>query len=499
MQASAGASVAERGSGAAGPGLKRVLGLPALVLYGIILIQPTAPMPLFGVAYEKANGHVVTLILIGMVAMLFTALSYGRMANAYPNAGSAYAYVSREIHPAPGYLTGWSMMFDYVMNPIICVIWCSKATFDVTSGLGALHLFGAAIDFSFIHHIPVAVWFVFYAVLFTGLNLRGIEASARTNAIIAAGLGVVIVLFFAAAIRYLFQNPPADAAALTRPFYDPATFSWKTLSSGAALAVLTYIGFDGISTLSEEARNPRRNVLLATVLVCLITGVLASFEVYTAQLVWGKPASAFPNLENAFSHVAGLVGGHGLFVIVTVALLVATIGSGMGAHLGAGRLLFGMGRDNAIPRKFFAYVNPRTRVPSNNIILVGAIALAGAFGLDYNQKGYDQGAQLLNFGALFGFMGVNVSAMVHYYFRGRDRRLSQLIPPILGFLICFYLWSSLASITLVIGVCWLVLGVLYGAWRTSFFSKPIEFAPIESDQETTPATAAPKPQSLERS
>src|SRR5256885_16684021 len=117
------------------PGLKRALGLPALVLYGIILIQPTAPMPLFGVAYDKANGHVVTLILIGMVAMLFTAISYGRMANAYPTAGSAYAYVSREIHPAPGYLTGWSMMFDYVMNPIICVIWCSKATVD----LGVLH------------------------------------------------------------------------------------------------------------------------------------------------------------------------------------------------------------------------------------------------------------------------------------------------------------------------------------------------------------------------
>ncbi len=488
----------DAGVPAAGLGLKRALGLPALILYGIILIQPTAPMPLFGVAYEKANGHVVTLILIGMVAMLFTALSYGRMANAYPNAGSAYAYVSREIHPAPGYLTGWSMMFDYVMNPVICVIWCSKATFDVTGGLGSLHLFGAAIDFSFIHQIPVAVWFVFYALLFTGLNLRGIEASARTNAVIAAGLGLVIVLFFAAALRYLFQNPPADAAALARPFYDPATFSWKALSSGAALAVLTYIGFDGISTLSEEVHNPRRNVLLATVLVCLITGVLSSFEVYTAQLAWAKPASAFPNLENAFSHVAGLVGGHGLFVIVTVALLVATIGSGMGAHLGAGRLLYGMGRDNAIPRKFFAFVNPRTRVPSNNIILVGAVALAGAFGLDYNQKGYDLGAQLLNFGALFGFMGVNLSACIHYYVRGRDRRLRQLIPPILGFLICFYLWASLARITLIIGVGWLTLGVLYGAWRTSLFTKPIEFAPIENDTETAPTAATPKTQPLER-
>ena len=447
------------------PGLKRALGLPALIVYGIILIQPTAPMPLFGVAADKAHGHVVTLILIGMVAMLFTALSYGRMANAYPSAGSAYAYVSREIHPAPGYLTGWSMMFDYVMNPIICVIWCSKATVD----LGVLP------------GIPVQVWFVAYALLFTGLNLRGIEASARTNAVLAAGLGVVILLFFYAAIRHLVQTPPADVAALVRPFYDPATFSVKAISSGAALAVLTYIGFDGISTLSEEVHNPRRNVLLATVLVCLITGVLASLEVYTAQLVWPGPASSFPSLENAYAHVAGLVGGRPLFVTVTVALLVASVGSGMGAHLGAGRLLYGMGCDNAIPRKFFGAVNPRTRVPSNNIMLVGAIALIGAFALDYDQRGYDMGAQLLNFGALFGFMGVNLSALIHYYVRGRDRRLRHLIPPILGFLICFYLWASLAWITLAIGACWLCVGGLYGAWRTSFFTKPLQFAQIEHD------------------
>jgi amino acid transporter len=437
-----------------------------LVLYGIILIQPTAPMPLFGVAYDKAHGHVVTLILIGMVAMLFTALSYGRMANAYPSAGSAYAYVSREIHPAPGYLTGWSMMFDYVMNPIICVIWCSKAMVD----LG-------------VPYVPVQAWFVFYAVLFTGLNLRGIEASSRTNAIMAVGLGLVILAFFWAAIRHLVQVPPEGAAALARPFYDPTTFSWKALSSGAALAVLTYIGFDAVSTLAEEAHNPRRNILLATVLVCLITGVLSSLEVYVAQLLWPDPTKPFPSPENAFAHIAQLVGGQHLFFLVTVALVLATIGSGMGAHLGAGRLLYGMGRDNAIPRKFFGVVNPRTRIPSNNIVLVGVVALIGALALDVDGKGYDRGAELLNFGALFGFMGVNVSSLIHYYVRGRDRRWQHLVPPILGFLICLYLWVSLAWATLIIGSCWLIVGVLYGGWRTAWFSKPLEFNKIETGDE----------------
>src|SRR5882762_10258135 len=177
MQASPGSSVSQPPVSSSGPGLKRVLTLPALVLYGIILIQPTAPMPLFGAAAEKAQGHVVTVILIGMVAMLFTAISYGRMANAYPSAGSAYAYVSREIHPAPGYLTGWSMMFDYVMNPIICVIWCSKATVDLGATIGGLHVLGGTIDLGLLHRIPIQIWFVCYAALSTGLNLRGIEAS----------------------------------------------------------------------------------------------------------------------------------------------------------------------------------------------------------------------------------------------------------------------------------------------------------------------------------
>jgi putrescine importer len=452
---------------AAGPGLKRVLGLPALVLYGIILIQPTAPMPLFGAAAVKAQGHVVTAILIGMVAMLFTAVGYGRMANAYPSAGSAYAYVSREIHPAPGYLVGWGMIFDYVMNPIICVIWCSQAARNILP-------------------LPFWVFAVFFALLFTGMNLRGIEASTRTNTIIAAGLGVVIVLFLGAAVRYLLVHPPGGFAGWSQPFYDPKTFSVSVVSGGAALAVLTYIGFDGISTLSEEVHNPRRNILLATVLVCLLTGVLASIQVYAAQLVW--PERTFPKLETAFADVAGRAGGLWLFHTVNLALLIASIGSGSGAHLGAGRLLYGMGRDNAIPRKFFGAVNRRTRIPSNNIILVGVVTLIGAFVLTY-----DLGAEMLNFGALIAFMGVNISSFVRYFLRAERRQFGSLIVPLLGFGVCLYLWLNLGTAAKIAGLVWLALGVLYGAWRTSWFRRPMDFARLPSDEEPEPSATSPEP------
>src|SRR5207245_11533531 len=176
-------------------------------------------------------------------------------------------------------------------------------------------------------------WAIFFAALFTMLNLRGIETSARINAALAAAMAVVIAIFLVVAIRYLIHFPPQGAHAFWKPFYDPQTFSPSLVFRGTSIAVLTYIGFDGISTLSEEVHNPRRNVLLATVLVCLITGVLASLEVYTAQLAWPKPASTFPSLENAFSHVAGRVAWRTLFIVVTAALSFATIGSGMGAHL----------------------------------------------------------------------------------------------------------------------------------------------------------------------
>lgn len=438
------------------PSLKRALRLPALVLYGIILIQPTAPMPLFGAATNIAHGHVVTTILIGMVAMLLTAISYGRMANAYPSAGSAYTYVSREIHPSLGYFIGWGMIFDYVMNPIICVIWASKASMN------------------FIPEIPFAAYAVFYAILFTVMNLRGIESSARTNTIIATGLGVVILLFVGAAVRYLWLQPPDGLSGWTKPFYDPQTFSFSAVSAGASLAVLTYIGFDGISTLSEEVVNPRRNILRASVLVCLITGVLASIQVYLAQLVW--PGTTFPDQDTAFCFVAGKAGGQWLFFSVNIALLIATIGSGSGAHLGAGRLLYGMGRDNAIPKKFFGVVSARTQVPSNNIILVGAFVLAGAFLLTYTL-----GAQLLNFGALIAFMGVNASTFVRYFLRSDHKRFWPFILPLLGFVVCLYLWLSLDIKAKIVGLCWLSTGVLYGAWRTSWFRKPLVYAKIDND------------------
>ena len=436
-------------STASGPRLRRVLGLWDLILYGLIVIQPTAPMPPFGVISQRSQNHAVTAVLIAMVAMLFTAISYGRMARAYPSAGSAFTYVGQEIHPALGFVTGWGMAMDYMLNPLICTILCSKFAMNSVPG------------------IPFAYWAAFFALLFTGLNLFGIRTSARINEGLAAGMGIVIVIFLVVAVRYIFGNPHDGAAFFIRPFYDAQTFSLSAVLGGTSLAVLTYIGFDGISTLSEEAENPRRNILLATVLVCLITGIMASVEVYAAQLIW-PGSEPYPDVDTAYVHVAGRAGGPWLFSLINITLLVATVGSGMGTQLGAARLLYGMGRGNAIPKSFFGAIEPKRRIPRNNVLFVGALALIGSQVISF-----ERGVELLNFGALLAFMGVNVAALTRYYLRERQKKWTNLVPPALGFLVCLLLWLNLSWPAKLLGTAWVVAGIAYGAYRTRGFQSQL--------------------------
>jgi len=449
--------------------LRRTLTLWDLILYGVIVIQPVAPMSVFGVLSQRGYGHVVTTILIAMVAMLFTAISYGRMARAYPSAGSAFTYVGQEINPALGYVTGWSMVMDYMLNPMICIIWISQQA----------HVFAPG--------VPYAAWAVFFALVFTALNVQGVKTSARVNTALAAGMGVVIAIFFVAAARFIFGNPHDGAAFFTRPFYDPQSWNTKAVLGGTSVAVLTYIGFDGISTLSEEAENPRRNILLATVLTCLVIGILSAVEVYAAQLIW--PASQpYPDVDTAFTFVAGRAWAP-LFAIIGFTLVVANFGSGMGAQLGAARLLYGMGRSGALPKSFFGAVDAKRHVPRNNVLFVGALALAGAFFLPWvaaipsvlgrffssghltppTTSGYELGANLLNFGALIAFMGVNAAAFVRYYLHEEQKKLTNLLPPVFGFVICLLLWLSLSTMALIFGAIWMAIGIAFGAWKTQGF------------------------------
>ena len=435
--------------------LNRTLGLWNLIIIGMVIIQPTAPMGIYGVISNKAQGHVVTTILIAMVAMLLTAISYGRMARVYPSAGSAYTYVGQEIHSSLGYIVGWGMVMDYLLNPLICTAFCAKAAMNILPGLSYY------------------VWILLFAAFFTWVNLRGVKTSARMNEVLCVGM-VIVVFFFLASVVRLLWHAQHDPGFFIRPFYNPATFHPSSIFAGTSVAVLTYIGFDALSTLSEEAENPRRNILLATVLVCLIAGLLSGLEVYAAQLVWGSKPFPGDRVESAFAIIARQAGGVVLFQLINFTLLVANMGSGMGSQLAAGRLLYGMGRSDAIPKSFFGAIEPKRRIPRNNILIVGAFALVGAGVLEFfaNKLGggaYEIGAQALNFGAFIAFMGVNAAAFVHYWLHGKVRTLSGFLVPVLGFLICGFIWLNLSRPALILGAVWMIAGIAYGAIRTRGF------------------------------
>ncbi|HKD48092.1 MAG TPA: APC family permease [Rhizomicrobium sp.] len=435
--------------------LRRALGLWNLIFIGMVIIQPTAPMGIYGVISNTAHGHVVTTVLIAMVAMLFTAISYGRMARIYPSAGSAYTYVGQEIHPALGYITGWSMVMDYLLNPLICTAFSAKAAMNIIPGL------------------PFYAWLAIFAAFFTWVNLHGIKTSARLNEVLCLVMILVVIVFLGAVVNIVWRVHHEPAFFL-RPFYDARNFSSQTVFAGTSVAVLTYIGFDAISTLSEEAENPRRTILLATVLVCLFAGLLSGLEVYAAQLVWGAKQFAPERVESAFALVSQQIGGVLLFQVMNFTLLVANAGTAIAAQLAAGRLLYGMGQGNAIPKSFFGAIEPKNRVPRNGIVLVGVFALVGAATLEFFSAAtgggaYAVGAQALNFGAFISFMGVNAASFAHYWWRGNNRTWSNLLVPVLGFVICGFIWLHLSRTAMILGAVWMLIGIAYGAYRTRGF------------------------------
>ncbi len=427
------------------PRLKRVLGLWDLVYYGIILISPIAAVPMFGEAQVLSRGHAVTTMLCAMVAMTATAVSFGRMAMVYPSAGSVYTYASRGFSPRIGFVLGWAMFLEYLFQPL------------------QNSLYAALTVQRLIPHVPFALLSAFAVGFMTLLCWMGIRTTARTNQILLAFMSLIMAAFLFQAFGYVVVHQHWRGLLTIQPFYDARTFSVRAIAAGTALAAMTYIGFDGVSILAEEVHNPRRNVLLATVLVCIFTGLFAGLQVFLAQRVW-PDYRTLPNPETAFMDVAQVVGGYRLFAAFGVVLLVSSLACGLAGHLGAVRLLYGMGRDNLLPRKFFGYLDAKRGSPSYNVLLVGVLAYLGTLTI-----AWERSVEILNFGALLAFMAVNLVTLRHFGLAqttGTTRNLLlDVVAPSVGFLFCLVIFLGLQQSTLVIGAGWCAIGALYAVLK----------------------------------
>src|SRR5271169_828749 len=423
---------------ATAPKLKRVLGLWDLVYYGVILTSPIAVVPMFGEAQILSRGHAVLTLLAAMVAMTATAVSFGRMATVYPSAGSVYTYVSRAFNPQIGFVLGWAMFLEYLFQPL------------------QNSLYAALTIQRLLPHIPFALLSALAVGFMTFLCWFGIRTNARANQILLAFMSIVMIGFIGEAMWYIFAHQHWQGFISTQPLYDPRTFSVRVIAAGTALAATTYIGFDGVSILAEEVENPQRNVLLASVLVCVFTGLFAAFQVYLAVRVW-PDYRTLVNPETAFMDVANVVGGYKLFVGFGAVLLISSLASGLAGLLGAVRLLYSMGRDNVLPRKIFGHLNARRGNPSYNVIIAGILAYLGSLTMSWERS-----IEILNFGALLTFMAVNLAAVKHFGFTpgtAHKRKLFlDVIVPGLGFVFCLVIFLGLQGSTLVVGTVWLAMG-----------------------------------------
>lgn len=452
---------------ASAPTLKRVLGLWDLVFYGIVLIQPIAAVGLFGIAMQMSRGHMVTTILIAMLAMMLTAVSYGRMASVYPSAGSAYTYVTHGLNSQLGFLAGWAMILDYLIVPIVSTIYAAITLTRI------------------VPFVPYWAWVLLLCGLTTILNVRGIKTTAKSNIVLLFAMCAVITVFMVEAVRFIWLRHGAGALFTTLPIYNPATFDIRSVLTATSFAALTYIGFDGVTTLAEEVRNPRRNVLLATVLVCALTGIFSSIQIYLAALVWPQ-YSNFPNVETAFLDVAGRAGGAWLYQAMAMTLFVACFGSALTGQVGAARLLFGMGRDNVFPKRWFGSLHEASGTPLFNLLLLGAMTVIGSLTLSY-----EHAAEVLNFGAFLAFMGVNAACARTFYLKRKNGRRSFIVDavlPVAGLLFCLAIWVSLPTLAKWLGGAWLAIGIGYLAVQTRGFRR----APVTinfADESASPEAA----------
>jgi len=419
------------------PHLRRVLGLADLIFVGIVIIQPIAAVTLYGIAEQLSGGHTADTLLVGMVPILLTSFSYGRLAALYPAAGSAYTYAAHAINPSVGFVAGWAMLLGYLCSPLINVIYGAVTLQREFPGL------------------PYAAAAFTLALLVTALNLGGIRWTARSNELMLFGMLAVVAVFAVLAVRYLFDTQGWAGVFSTHPFYNPRTFNLPAFATATSFAALTYIGFDSVTTLAEDVHNPRRNVLLAVVSVVVITALLSGGQVYLAHQVW-PDYTAYPNAETAFMDVYRRVGGVLMFHAMGVVLIVACFASALGGQVAAARILYGMGRDGVLPRAL-ARLTSRKHTPAVAIIVIGVLAFVPSGMLNF-----EKGGEILNSGALAAYMAVNLAAFWQFYVRGgEDRRVwRDAVAPLGGLVSCLAIWLSLPHLALSIGALWLVAGVV---------------------------------------
>ena len=435
-----------------GTKLNRVLSFPYLVAFGLAYLAPTVVFNYYGIITQMTHGMMAIAYVATTLVMFFTAYSYARMVEAYPVAGSAYTYVQRSINPYVGFIGGWLMLLDYLLVPMICYL-----------------LLGIYIN-EFFPAIPIPAIVVFFVVVGGLLNIVGVKTAAKINTIIIAGQICFTVLFVAVIIKFLNGGGGADTLVSAQAVYNGSEFEFANILAAASILAVSFLGFDAVSTMAEETINPEKTVGKAIIAVCVGAGVAFAIVSYFSQLAWPM---AWVEMQDPDSGIFELLPMLGAFMS-TVFFITDNLASFVCAMAGlaaVSRILYGMGRDGILPNKVFGKLHPKFQTPFINVIITSLLALTAIFYAD-NLMG---AASLVSFGALSGFILVNLSVIMHYFVRGKKRSgveiVRYLVMPAIGMAVCAVLWFNIDSSAKTLGFIWLAIGLVYLAATTNFFRK----------------------------
>ncbi|MBU8877527.1 APC family permease [Bacillus sp. FJAT-29790] len=422
--------------------LKRSLTFWDLLIYGLCLMVPIAPFAIYGYVAQAASGMVALAYLIGMIGMIFTALSYARMSEAFPIAGSVYSYAQHGINELVGFFAGWIFLLDYIFVPTLIYLVAAAALSGVVPG------------------VPMVAWIVFFIAINTVLNIVGVKITTTALRIILFLTMAVLLIFVIFGIMAV-ANGVNGAEFSIKPLYDSEHFSMGLVMGAVSIAVLSFLGFDAVSTLSEESKGERKAIGKAIIFSLLAVGALFITQTWIAALIY-PDFNGFSNVDTAFYEVAGLAGGAWLKWTTAVTVAIAFgVADAMIFQAAISRLLFSMARDKKLP-SFFAKVHPKYKTPYTSTIIVAIISLVVAT-LFSTQM--DNLTSIVNFGALTGFMLLHIS-VINYFIRKKKSKdyLNHLFFPIVGLIIIGYVWISLAPLAKLIGGIWIVIGAVYMAF-----------------------------------
>lgn len=419
--------------------LKRSLSFWDLLIYGMVFMVPIAPFGIYGSVAQGSNGMVALTYLIGMIGMIFTAFSYSQMSEAFPIAGSVYSYAQRGINDSVGFIAGWLILLDYVFIPALLYLVSASALHDL------------------VPQIPIVVWAIIFIAINTVINVRGIEFTAKANKIIVVLELIILCIFLVVGIAAIIKG--VNGATFTfKPVYDHSHFSMSLVMGAVSIAVLSFLGFDGISTLAEETKDGSKSIGKACVYSLLAVGALFIIQTWVAALIWPN-YNTFKNPDVAFYQIAEIAGGPWLRILTILATAFSWgIANALVAQAAISRILYSMARDKKLP-SFLATVHPKYKTPYLSTVVIAIISI-GVTAFFSSQIG--KLSSVVNFGALSSFLFLHISVMVYFLKKKKSKNyVSHLILPLIGFIVIGYVWINLDPLSKKLGFIWLAIGIIY--------------------------------------